>query len=266
MAVKRASVSSGSSVATPKASSSFVWTPELESALFSLLLQFKPAGLAAHAHIHVAVVHRHMQKLAPEISPEDIWDRVHELFDVEAANEIEIGPLNQQRRKKPQGDASDSGEDEDDEELDDDDDAQESEQDWNKKLFKFVEFSLPKKEFSSVISELRKIGKRKLLSLRQLSDLLVYVTPKSAIDNNLCYICLRFHRRRFTTLLFANLVSVGQISSASEAAASKEPKKTSSGSTASSKETETPKSAGSKKRPTRSTPSSSSSSASKKKK
>ena len=101
----------------PSTTPSSIWTTENELKLFKAALKFKPAGVIKH--FNMALIHNELVKGGmKEITPSAIWDQLNLIYNLEAADKLEKSSLNLEHSE--------------------------------------VEFSLPKKDFNDVMSEMKK--------------------------------------------------------------------------------------------------------------
>ena len=119
MAVKRKNDSSNPSA---------LWTIENELKLMKATLKFKPAGILKH--FNMALIYNELNKGGmKEVTTQAIWDHLGEMFDLEAANELESNiPIP--------------------EETD-------------------TEFSLPKKDFMEVLNEMKKTESKECVETKE---------------------------------------------------------------------------------------------------
>ena len=97
--------------------SSSIWNTENELKLFKAALKFKPAGVIKH--FNMALIHNELVKSGmKDITPSAIWDQLSVIYNLEAADKVEKSSLNLEHSE--------------------------------------VEFSLPKKDFNDVMSEMKK--------------------------------------------------------------------------------------------------------------
>ena len=101
----------------PSTTPSSIWTTENELKLFKAALKFKPAGVIKH--FNMALIHNELVKGGmKDITPSAIWDQLNLIYNLEAADKLEKSSLNLEHSE--------------------------------------VEFSLPKKDFHDVMSEMKK--------------------------------------------------------------------------------------------------------------
>ena len=101
----------------PSSTPSSIWTTENELKLFKAALKFKPAGVIKH--FNMALIHNELVKGGmKDITPSAIWDQLNLIYNLEAADKLEKSSLNLEHSE--------------------------------------VEFSLPKKDFHDVMSEMKK--------------------------------------------------------------------------------------------------------------
>ncbi|XP_020895749.1 MRG/MORF4L-binding protein [Exaiptasia diaphana] len=72
---------------------SLVWTPELEVSLFHSMKGHKPVGI--NRHFHMACIHDKFSTSTGKknISSKQIWDHLHELYNMQALDELESLPF-----------------------------------------------------------------------------------------------------------------------------------------------------------------------------
>ena len=98
------------------ANSNSIWTTENELKLFKAALKFKPAGVIKH--FNMALIHNELVKSGmKDVTPTLIWEQLNLMYNLEAADKIEKSSLNLEHSE--------------------------------------IEFSLPKKEFHDVMSEMK---------------------------------------------------------------------------------------------------------------
>ena len=119
MAVKRKNDSSNPSA---------LWTVENELKLYKATLKFKPAGLLKH--FNMALIFNELNKGGMrEVTTQAIWDHLGEMFDLEAANELESNVPSPEETE--------------------------------------AEFSLPKKDFMEVLNEMKKTDSKECLETKE---------------------------------------------------------------------------------------------------
>ncbi|EDO30370.1 predicted protein [Nematostella vectensis] len=70
-----------------------VWTPELEVSLFHSMKGHKPVGI--NRHFHMACIHDKFSTSTGKknISSKQIWDHLHELYNMQALDDLEALPF-----------------------------------------------------------------------------------------------------------------------------------------------------------------------------
>ena len=75
-----------------------MWTPELEVNLFHALRGHKPTGV--NRFFHMACIHHKLvlNSDVKDITSKDVWDHLHELYNLETLNELDELPFNNASR------------------------------------------------------------------------------------------------------------------------------------------------------------------------